>query len=331
MNVAALIPFRNEEVLLPCCLASLKGVADMVIGMDDHSSDRSAEIFQAAGGVVLTAEGDYSGFSQGKEKVIRQTLLEEARSRGATHFLCLDADEALTAPFRTYGRELMEGLEPGHKLALRWLTLWGSPTVFREGDYSKFHRIYRGIIVRDAADLPSYTGFLHMPRTPGSDARNNVTKCPLEKGALLHFTAMDLPSYQLKIAWYHCIELVRSPKDAERINRFYFRDWDETHLKLRTVPESWTEGLPASIRIEERSVWQLAELRRLFDERGIEFFEPLEIWHIPLLREEFQRRTGRLPRKPDFFTRVRRTVRRERKRFDRWIVDVERTIRGEEE
>src|SRR2546430_13315901 len=33
-------------------------------------------------------------------------------------------------------------------------------------------------------------------------------------------------------------------------------------------------------------------------ERGIEFFEPLEIWHVPSLGREFQRRTGRDPR-PD--------------------------------
>jgi hypothetical protein len=35
---------------------------------------------------------------------------------------------------------------------------------------------------------------------------------------------------------------------------------------------------------------------RLFDEKGIEFFEPLEIWHLQRLRHEFRRRTGRNPR-----------------------------------
>ena len=83
-----------------------------------------------------------------------------------------------------------------------------------------------------------------MPRTPGSDSRNNVTKCPLEKGAILHFTAADLLPYQLKIAWYHCVELARRPDEAERINRFYFRDWDEKHIRLASVPDSWVEGIP---------------------------------------------------------------------------------------
>ena len=329
MKVAALIPFRNESKVLPCCLASLRGVADLVIGMDDHSSDHSGDLVRASGGLVLKMEGDLSGFSQGKEKVMRQALVDEARRQGATHFLCLDADEVLTAPFRRYGRELMGNLEPGHKLALRWLTLWGSPYVYRDGDYSKFHRVYRGIIVHDMPGLPPYDGFLHMPRTPGSDERGNVTKGPLSKGAVLHFTAAELLPYQMKIAWYHCVELVRCPNEAERINRFYFRDWDETHIQLRQVPDSWLEGLPVAGMKSSLPSWQWKEMLRLFDERGIEFFEPLEIWHIPQLREEFVHRTGREPRGKDFLTRMSRCYRRERKRFDRWVVDMGRRLRGE--
>ncbi len=78
--------------MLPLCLASLRGVADLVVGMDDHSSDRSGDIVREHGGLVLEMDGDLSGFSQGREKVIRQALVDEARRQGATHFLCLDAD-----------------------------------------------------------------------------------------------------------------------------------------------------------------------------------------------------------------------------------------------
>ncbi len=330
MNVIALIPFRNEARYLPVCLASLKGVADMIIGLDDDSSDDSAAIVRGHGGIVLSLADGVSGFSQGKEIVIRQRLLDEGRRRGGTHFMCIDADEALTAPFRTYGRALMEKLGPGQKLALPWLTLWGSPRHYRDGDLSKFHRIYRAVIVRDAPDLPPYQGFLHMPRTPGSDARGNVTKVLTSRGALLHYTAADLDGYKYKIAWYHCVELVRDPSGSERINRFYFRDWDETHLKLKAVPEAWLEGLPAPGQGAGQDVsWHHAEIIRLFDSHGIVFFEPLEIWHVPGLRDEFVRRTGREPRATPLLTRLRRTVRFERKRFDRWLIDIKRALRNE--
>jgi len=32
-----------------------------------------------------------------------------------------------------------------------------------------------------------------------------------------------------------------------------------------------------------------------FDNKGIEYFEGLRIWHIPQLTEEFVKRTGRQP------------------------------------
>ena len=170
-----------------------------------------------------------------------------------------------------------------------------------------------------------------MPRTPGSDARENVTKCPLAKGAVLHFTAAELLPYKLKIAWYHCVELVRCPNEAERINRFYFRDWDEEHIRLSPVPEEWYDGIPISELPACPPSWQWKEMLRLFDEKGIEFFEPLEIWQIPALHDEFVRRTGREPCGMSVLTRLRRSCRRERKRFDRWFVDRCRRIRGEED
>ena len=331
MNVIALIPFRNEARFLPLCLASLKGVANLVIGLDDNSTDNSASILTDYGGIVLSSSGEMSGFSQGKETAMRQRLLDEGRRHGGTHFICIDADEALTTPFRTHGRALMESLAPGHKLSLPWLTLWGSTRQYRDGDLSKFHRIYRAVIVRDAPDLPPYGGFLHMPRTPGSDERSNVTKVLTAQGALLHYTAADLDAYKYKVAWYHCVELVRAPGESERINRFYFRDWDETHLRLKAVPDAWLQGLPAVRQGDAQAVnWHLSEILKLFDAHGMEFFEPLEIWHVPALRAEFARRTGREPCAPPMLTRLRRAARFERKRFDRWLVDMKRRLRGEE-
>jgi hypothetical protein len=144
-----------------------------------------------------------------------------------------------------------------------------------------------------------------------------------------YFTAEELLPYQLKIAWYFCIELVRTPDEAERINRFYFRDCDETYVKLRHVPDAWVEGLPLGDMRPSSPSWRIAEMGRLFDEYGVQFFEPLEIWHIPALREEFVRRTGREPEGPSLYTRVRRAVRMQRKRFDRWVVDMARALRNQ--
>ena len=44
--------------------------------------------------------------------------------------------------------------------------------------------------------------------------------------------------------------------------------------------------------------WHERDLFAWFDAHGIEHFEPLEMWHIDRLRDEFRRRVGRSP-KPD--------------------------------
>lgn len=332
MKVVALIPFRNEARLLPLCLASLQGVADLIVGMDDNSADNSARIAAEAGAVVLSAPPhDLSSFTEGKESSVRQMLLEEGRRQGGTHFLCVDADEALSANFRQHARMFFEGMEPGHKLALRWQHLWGSPWRYRDGDYSKFHRVFHIVAVCDAPGLRYEKKYLHMPRTPGPDSRSLVHKLREDEGCLLHFNAVALRRYGIKVAWYFCSELNHAPDDAVRINRAYGRDFDLGFLRTKALRPEWIEGLPIPADLaEDGPGWQWDELMKLFDQRGIEFFERLEMWHIPDLRAEFIRRTGREPRDlTPFFEKTCCAARRLRKRFNRLVVDVKRKVQGQ--
>ena len=79
MKIAALIMFKNEQFNLPNCLNSIVDVVDLVLGYDDFSSDRSAEIFESMGGVLV---GQESGLKHvnGEERDIRSLLLSEAKS-----------------------------------------------------------------------------------------------------------------------------------------------------------------------------------------------------------------------------------------------------------
>ncbi len=80
-----------------------------------------------------------------------------------------------------------------------------------------------------------------------------------------------------------------------------------------TFPQTWLADVTLPTR-GRRSAARVARSRRScgwFDERGIEFFEPLEIWHLPSLHREFRRRTGRNPR-PDRSYRPPRLVRAQR-------------------
>jgi hypothetical protein len=71
------------------------------------------------------------------------------------------------------------------------------------------------------------------------------------------------------------------------------------------MPESWYNGitLPTVENFdpdwkEENYVRQfmLPEAMKHFDEHGVEYFEGLDIWHIPQLRNRFIADTGREPK-----------------------------------
>lgn len=330
VKIIALIPFRNEERFLPVCLASLQGLADGIIGVDDGSTDSSARLFEQAGGLVLPMDSRASSFSEGKEWAIRRKLLEEGRRQGGTHFIWLDADEALTATFRKHGRDIIAALPHGHQLALELITVWGSPYQYRAGDYSKWQGAFCACIVHDSPE-PEEQGsgawFLHGNRALTPPEKGRVHKLPLEWGGLFHFFAVSWEAYSVKQAWYFCIERKRTPNEVERINCFYAPMLDTTHVKTKAVPTQWLEGLPVNDAMGRIPPgWQWTELQGFFDTLGIEFFEPMEIWHVPRLHAEFVRRTGREPAKPTLGVRLRRAWRREKKRSQRFVVAKKRAL-----
>jgi hypothetical protein len=73
----------------------------------------------------------------------------------------------------------------------------------------------------------------------------------------------------------------------------------EWYVNTTAIPATWIADITLpDPRVDNDPSWHEAEIVRWFDERGVEFFEPLEIWHVPALRAEFHRRAGRNPR-PD--------------------------------
>ena len=118
---------------------------------------------------------------------------------------------------------------------------------------------------------------------------------------MLHLQWTMLPNRnQMKQAWYRCIEWMTGRKTAAADQR------RTAHHAARAIrahgagPARVADGRHAAGHGRRRAA-VLARSRRScgwFDERGVEFFEPLEIWHVPALRAEFRRRAGRSPR-PD--------------------------------
>jgi len=89
---------RNEEEMLPDCLASVRGIADEIVLVDTGSTDRTREIARAAGAAVLERPWD-DDFAAPRNLAARH-------ARG-DWLLVLDADERLVPGMKKPLREAM--------------------------------------------------------------------------------------------------------------------------------------------------------------------------------------------------------------------------------
>lgn len=90
-NVTAIIPTYNEEVNIKDCIQSLEGFCKKIILMDNNSTDRTKEIAESMGAIVIQSDKTY------KERLNMGIELEEIETKW---ILNIDADERLTESSR---------------------------------------------------------------------------------------------------------------------------------------------------------------------------------------------------------------------------------------
>ena len=304
MKIIALLPFQNEEWILPTYLSNVLPVVDEIIGIDDGSTDNSRKIMEDAGVKLVEYEKKESLKAGWYEWSIREELLRHGREAGGTHFVCLDADETFTTNFLPHARDVIESLMPGQKLAMQWLALWKSYTHYRH-DSTVWSNNWKDFIVADDTSSSFDYGYIGVGRTNGSNDNTWVRMSP-EHGAVLHYQFSLYNNFQLKQCLYRMQELVHLGQGScASINQKYSITLLENNVGLQEMPESWTTGIPTPDYPnfdpdwkEENYVRQfmLPEAMKHFDEHGVEYFEGLDIWHIPQLRDRFIRDTGREPK-----------------------------------
>jgi hypothetical protein len=326
MKIIALIPFKNEEHFLPTCISSIKNCVDDIVAVDDGSTDSSREILETAG--VKVYDSDNPGKSaeiKGKrheagwdEIAVRQSLLDKGRSAGGTHFLCLDADEAITTPLAKNLREICRELSPKEYVNIMWLSVWESlnkytdtstlgtaPSVmglFQDDQKYNFttHAVHNGSGMH-VNRVPSITLFrpqrgLRFNQHP-PDGRFILDQ---NQGALLHYAWLFWHNMQLKQCWYRVSEfLVRGPRSRKKVNSMYLSGRDpKPSGPILDIPTEWVDGIvqpkahPSDILRKDL----LDSTVKQFDRMGIKWFEGLDIWHVKELREEFVKRKGREPK-----------------------------------
>jgi glycosyltransferase involved in cell wall biosynthesis len=292
MKIIALTPVKNESWILPTYLSSIKKIADEIITIDDGSTDNSIQILRDAGVFVYdNKEVVKSGWA---EHSIRQNLLKLGREHGGTHFICLDADEVLSANFIKNARDIIKKLQPGQKLLFRWVNLWKNINYYRN-DNSPFGYIVKDFIFCDDNKSSHDYAFLGVGRTPGKILNNNSINITQSEGVVLHFQFFAWNMTQLKQAWYRCSELIKGERNAKIINNTYSITLNNPKAKLSPMLEEWIKDIILP-KAPPKTSWHLEKILSWFDEYGIEFFEPLQIWHIPELHNEFIKKINRKPK-----------------------------------
>ena len=308
MKVIALLPFRNEEWCLPSYLHNTTKIVDEIIAIDDGSIDNSVKILEDAGAKVYSSEKLIkfnSGWSEGS---IRAELLKLGREAGGTHFVCLDADETFTNPLVENFQELLPQLKPGEKMSLQWLALWKSYSSYRH-DATEWSNNWKDFVVCDDPSLSyNHNQHMHVGRTPASvsDVNNESwRRLENEHGAVMHFQFSAYNNFQLKQCWLRCSELIQEPYNSQGINIKYSITLLEQNVGLEEMPKSWYDKIVLPKVENFDPEWKdssfvradlLPGIYKYFEDYGVEFFENLNIWHVPQLRNYFIKQTGRMPR-----------------------------------
>ena len=292
MKIITLFPVRNEEWILRTTIPQMKKFSDEILCLDAGSVDSTREILKGFDVEYRDGSDCRNDYSES-----RQRLLDWGRERGGTHFVWLDADEVFTSNFMSSFKDVFLEMKPGQKLMMQWLCLWKDPHKYRE-DGSVWSGLFKDFVFCDDG-ISSFKGGaqLHEGRTPGKRTKKNILEIPLGTGAVLHFQFAAFERFQMKQAFQRCRELFLCKEDPLALNNRYSITMDDSNAKCKDIPAGWLEGIKGLEGLGKAGIdWYFLEIIRMFDKKGIAFFELLQIWHVPQLHDEFIKIVGREPK-----------------------------------
>jgi len=294
------MPVKNEAWILKTTIPQLIKFADEILCLDGGSTDGTVDYLKSQGVFVKNQTEKKTNFS-----AWRLEALEWGRERGGTHFIWLDADEAFTTNFlvnkdgKKNFRNRLSDMKPGEKLAMQWLCLWKSPYVYRD-DMSVWSNLYKDFIIRDDGKVTFDNTLIHEGRTPGpnfdSEGKLLWKKISLEEGGVLHFQFVPFERFQIKQAYQRAREHSMKTASPRRINNKYSQTLDVPNVQTKSIPKEWLAGINGldSISLATDSYY-IDSIREFFKEKGILYFEPIQLWQVPELKKIFISEIGREP------------------------------------
>lgn len=286
MKIIALLPVKNEAWILNHTLGQISQFADHIIIADQNSTDGSKEIYKKHPKVKV-----FNNEKKDHTNEVRWKLLQEARKiQGNNLIFCIDADEILSVEAFKEICSHARLNHPPFSYKLPWIQLWDSLDTYRcDGVW---RNNYKTIAFLDDRKV-SYDNAVilndHTTRIP--NIRNEVKV----DFPLLHLQFLALKRAEIKQTWYKMTELMKG-LSARKINYKYGHANGSKRIELCETPKNWLEGIPKMEFKEQGDAVRYMEILSWLDQRGVVFFEPLEIWDLPELKRKFVQATGRLPK-----------------------------------
>jgi glycosyltransferase involved in cell wall biosynthesis len=264
-------PVRNEAWIIGQFLAAASIWADVIILIDQNSTDGTREIARQFPKVRIAD----NGLQEYDEGHYRKRIFEEARKiEGSRLIFALDADEFLNADLLDSPEwQAMLAMPPGGVAFGHWVNLRDSfrtchivdepVTLCYKDDGREMERIY-----------------IHSPRFPRHPAQPTLM---VARGRLLHYQYADWARMKSKQRWYQALEALKWPdKRALGLYRKYHH-MDITWYRRDKVEETWFSGYEQR-GIAIRTVlcdphpWYEVELLKLMQQHGAARFRKLAIW-----------------------------------------------------
>jgi len=277
-KIVALVPARNESLLIEQCLRGLALFSDAIIVLDDASEDNTLDIVKSLAQECNIEKIIAREKWHRDEPFNRSRLFQAGRDIGGTHFIFVDADEMFTADCLkdNFLRKKILQLEPGDTLVMPWIPIWRDVYKYRQD---------RGIPIKPFVCCDdgqcSYGGygsrFIHTGRFPKNLSGKQIV---IKTHGVLHFQAVNIKNMGIRKAWYMCIEKIRYPEfSLELRNKRYDHMTNENGLELKDCPKHWYSGydfFEESI-YTQIDVYRRAQIYKWFDEYGFEKFSDLDL------------------------------------------------------
>lgn len=264
-----LTPVKNESWILETFLSATSLWADLIIILDQNSTDNSVAIAKKFPKVKIIHNEDIY-----LNEFRRQNMLiESAREHGTNNLLfALDADEIFTSEIQN--SEILNNLhsfKEGTAFAFEWINI--------DPSFQKYwiQRMQPICFKDDGKTIDQNQRLIHRTRVPIENKEVILQREP----KVLHFQYLNWENMQLKQEWYQCHEIVYN-QDLSQI--YLYRKYNHMYKNARSYKQlnrKWIDDyLDKGINLIELkkfeiNEWRIIEIDKFILKYGKEFFKEI--------------------------------------------------------